>query len=253
MNFQQQQRRIPPLVSQVAPTKRRSRSRSRSRGSKDLRLKMKAATTFADQDDEQARPPEPSPTAAAQPYFMHLQMGLGQPMLSPLSPFGYGGSPITGTTPTGMPSLQALQTRHLQGLFRSNSAAARMMAMRKLIGDHGWDRPRAECRRSLSTNLDQVLGGPGRSLLARNNTVAGEERVAARQQLLKRLGGRTGGADGEVTSGEDNTTSSSAQSKSRRRRSRRKSTTSVVVDDREALSASTSSAITPSITPCSRF
>ncbi len=80
MNFQRQQRRIPPLVSQVAPQKRRSRSRSRSRGSKDLRLKMKAATTFADQDDEQVRPPR---TIAHRPLPSHIsctsRWALGNP------------------------------------------------------------------------------------------------------------------------------------------------------------------------------
>ncbi|KLO19415.1 hypothetical protein SCHPADRAFT_885330 [Schizopora paradoxa] len=231
-----------------APAKRRSRSRSRSRGSKDLRLKMKAAASLADQEDEQPQGmhPAPSPSAAAQPYFMQLQMGLGQPMLSPLSPFGFGGSPVAGVTPTGLPSLQALQTRHLQGLFRSNSAAARLMAMRKLTGETG----APENAGVAQTDMNQVLGGPGGSMLARNNTVAGEERVAARQQLLKRLGGRRGGADGEITSGEEGAPSTSAPSKSRRRRSRRKSTTSVLVDDREGLSASASSiAISPSFTP----
>ena len=250
--------------------KRRSRSRSRSRGSKDLRAKVRAAneaaaaaaqaTLSGDAIDDES---PPATINTAQHYFMQLAAAHAQGqtgLLSPLSPFGYGApsgannamsSPMS---PAGIPTLQALQTRHLQGgLFRSNSAAARLMAMQKLTGEpldinagiNGAGTPRA----ASPLGASQAAGGGrlGLSGLTRNNTVAGGERIAARQQLLRRLHDRIQEkerSDVETTSGAEETgPAPSAVTKGRRRRSRRKSQ-SHVVDDRD-LAAS----LTPSATP----
>ena len=134
-----------------------------------------------------------------------------------------------------MPTLQALQTRHLQGLFRSNSAAARMMAMHKLTGG---SEPFGLSSSASADGHGSTTPSPQRAKLTRNNTVAGEERVAARQQLLRRLNERIqdgGRADldplgASASSGQEDTPTAP---KSRRRRSRRKSQ-GALVDDREA-------------------
>ncbi|KAH8119643.1 hypothetical protein DFH11DRAFT_1566213 [Phellopilus nigrolimitatus] len=225
------------------PTKRRSRSRSRSRGSKDMRAKMRqleissqgaSSSALSDGPDDALSLDSP-PLTSPQAYFMQLQMA--QPIVSPMSPFAYGAPQPSASA---MPSLQALQSRHLQGLFRSNSAAARMMAMHKLTGG-------AEpLDFSPASPVSQQSPTPGRSRLTRNNTVAGEERVAARQQLLRRLNERIQEkSDVEATSGNED--ASFSTSKSRRRRSRRKSGSSAVVDDRELFAAAIAS--TPSVTP----
>lgn len=244
--------------------KRRSRSRSRSRGSKDLRAKMRAianeandasaaqANVGSDGADDESPPALATP---AQNYFMqHLQLaaaqaqaqaqGQGQPgLLSPLSPFTYGSPPPSapavisgGMGVTGMPSLQEIQIKHLQGgLNRSNSAAARMIAMAKLTGG---------IERTASPTGFMVGGGRlGLSGLSRNNTVAGGERIAARQQLLRRLNERIQGSDVEASGAEE---SGTAPTKGRRRRSRRKSQSNVV-DDRDLAALTASN--TPSATP----
>ena len=177
-----------------------------------------------------------------------MTLPLGNSLVSPLGPFGFAGA--TGP-PAAMPSLQALQTRHLQGLFRSNSAAARMMAMHKLTGgtepiDFG--PMSAITGPSSSAAFAAAIPTAGRARLARNNTVAGEERVAARQQLLRRLNERIEKTDVDVTSGSDDTgiAGIGAAVKNRRRRSRRKSGSQGVVDDRDLAAAI---GLSPAATP----
>ncbi|KAI5115974.1 hypothetical protein M0805_002624 [Coniferiporia weirii] len=244
--------------------KRRSRSRSRSRGSKDLRAKMRqldlsvaamsaAATAnmlLSDtQDDAFSDSP---PLTSPQAYLMQLQLAPTIGAVSPMSPFAVGAFTTPPPSAPLMPSLQTLQSRHLQGLFRSNSAAARMMAMHKLTGgaeplDFGSTSP---------SPGPPSTPTPGRVGLARNNTFGGEERVAARQQLLRRLNERIQDkSDIETTSGPEDGFSPASTPKRSRRRSRRKSGSSAVVDDREFLGAtaaatapSTPSATTPALT-----
>ncbi|KAL5484779.1 hypothetical protein ACEPAI_7421 [Sanghuangporus weigelae] len=243
----------PTSTTPSQPSKRRSRSRSRSRGSKDMRAKLRQQLEMVSQahsdvaagpnaDDIQRMLDSPSPQLPTpQAYLMQLQMAAATAqapqIISPLPPFGYP-TPTAGAGVAAMPSLQALQTRHLQGLFRSNSAAARMMAMSKLTGeplDFG------SGPLSASPALGQRTSpspGSARRGLTRNNTVAGEERVAARQQLLRRLNERIhdrGDLDFALNSGlEDTSSTGTLTPKGRRRRSRRKSN-SGVVDDRDGL------------------
>lgn len=229
-------------------SKRRSRSRSRSRGSKDLRkirqldIASAAPTAIpspllAEGIADDLRSPETPPLNSAQAYLMQLQLAPHLAMVSPLSPFagGLGAFPGAASPQSPfVPSLQALQNRHLQGLQRSNSAAARMMALNKLTGgaeplDFG-----------SGASGDGTLGTPGRARLQRNNTVAGEERVAARQHLFRRLNQRNehtqDKSDVETTSGPEDGIVGLTQ-KGRRRRSRRKSGSQALVDDREFLGA----------------
>ena len=85
---------------------------------------------------------------------------------------------------------------------------------------------------------DITLGSPGRARLQRNNTVAGEERVAARQHLFRRLNQRSeqtqDKSDIETTSGPEDGFGGLTQ-KGRRRRSGRKRGSQSLVDDREIL------------------
>ena len=241
----------PTSTTPSQPSKRRSRSRSRSRGSKDMRAKLRQQLEMVSQtqadiaggsnaDDIQRLLDSPSPQLPTQQtYLMQLQLAAAAaqapPIIPPLSPFGYA-TPGASAGIAAMPSLQALQTRHLQGLFRSNSAAARMMAMSKLTGeplDFGSGALSGSPGLGPSTSPSP---GPARRGLTRNNTVAGEERVAARQQLLRRLNERIqerGDLDLSLTS-EDASSTGTLTPKSRRRRSRRKSN-SGVVDDRDGL------------------
>ncbi|KAF7797899.1 hypothetical protein EIP86_009105 [Pleurotus ostreatoroseus] len=214
--------------------KRRSRSRARSRGSRDMRNKTKtpppavvnaANESSADEfgpDDASPSPPVISPIPS---HFAILQAS--HLLRSPISP----GSPLPmfypGTTPPTpmLPTLDDIQKGI--GLFRSNSVgAARMMAMQKLTGG--------------TEPLDMTLGSPSSTPLGRNNTVAGGERIAARRNLLRRLGERVKEADTDVTSGGEELTrpatpgSGAAAAKRRRRRSKRsESRASTVLDDRE--------------------
>lgn len=223
-----------PSPSPERPTtpakKRRSRSRARSRGSKDMRNKMKtppptvvngANESSADEfgpDDPSPSPPVISPIPS---HFAVMQAS--RLLRSPISP----GSPLPmfypGTTPPTpmLPTLDDIQKGI--GLFRSNSVgAARMMAMQKLTGG--------------TEPLDMTFGSPSPTPLGRNNTVAGGERIAARRNLLRRLGERVKEADTDVTSGGEELTRpvTPGAAKRRRRRSKRSSSrASTVLDDRE--------------------
>ncbi|EGN99792.1 hypothetical protein SERLA73DRAFT_152020 [Serpula lacrymans var. lacrymans S7.3] len=187
-------------------TKRRSRSRSRSRGSKDFKGKMKPPQSPSvtplipsnDSSPEDSPPPPPpalfpptTPVISPIPsHFTEMQQAsrllMSPALLSPESPLLYPGT----SPPTPMlPTLEALQ----KGLFRSNSAAARMMAMQKLTrGNDVYDN-------SFPSPSPTPPPLPGK--LGRNNTVSGGERSAARKFLLQRLGERIKEADGEQTSG----------------------------------------------------
>ena len=82
-----------------------------------------------------------------------------------------------GTTPPTpiQPILPTLDDIQKYGLFRSNSVgAARLWTMQKLTGG--------------TEPMDGSVGSP--SPLARNNTVAGGERMEARRKLLARLNDR---------------------------------------------------------------
>ena len=144
----------PPRSTTTTPEpgrKRRSRSRSRSRGSKDLKVKARITQSptpsrpvQGNESSPEDSPPPPPPTSIpASPklvspvpsHFGELQPSrlLILPLMSPEHPLLYPGtSPPTPSPMTPMlPTLEALQ----KGLFRSNSAAARMMSMQKLTGD----------------------------------------------------------------------------------------------------------------------
>lgn len=264
-----------------ATSKRRSRSRTRSRNSKDYRAKMRAleaatsasATGASDgpELDESDSAPVSAPLPAISPLLQNNPYALlqlqqlhfgGAPSLSPFGPTAQS-MPLSAGLASGpglqMPSLQALQSRHLQGLFRSNSETARRMAMHKLTGG-------AEPLEDFSGNGSAAIHGPGPAMpfgmgmgfltpaalagragtrgLSRNNTVAGGERIAARQQLLRRLNERIEKTDGDATSGAEESSTGTRRS---RRRSRRKSAT--VVDDRELIASTSTAATTPSTTP----
>ncbi|TDL26145.1 hypothetical protein BD410DRAFT_836807 [Rickenella mellea] len=221
-----------------APAKRRSRSRSRSRGSKDLKAKMRALETPPQSsspipsdgmttDDQITALPESPFLKAPSPRFMQMQMA--QHFLPQMSPFQYAGS----NPSTPVPSLETLQSRHL---MRSNSAAARLMAMHKLTGGTEPLDP--------SMVISPVSPISPTARLGRNNTVSGGERTAARELLLRRLNERIGQSDADHASDrEDNSTPTT---KGRKRRSRRKSSSSSVVDDRDlAALANTPTSNTP--------
>ena len=214
------------LPEPVTRTKRRPRSRTRSRNSKDLKGKVRPTqsptpspmTPANDSSPDESSPrPPPLRTLATPPlispipsHFAELQRSrlLLSPGPAPTSPelslFYPGTSPSTPM----LPSLEALQ----RGVFRSNSAAARMIAMHKLTGgtesyDHAFPSP------SPTPPLAERLG--------RNNTVSGGERMAARRLMLMRLGERViKEADGEQMSGGEELAISRSP-KRRRRRSRR--------------------------------
>lgn len=136
----------------------------------------------------------------------------------------------TPSTPTPMLTLQDIQREALsRGLFRSNSAAARLMAMNQLTRNEHPD-----------PSLSSPSPGP-RLGLGRNNTVAGGERNAARRLMMGRLKERLKEKEAEAaeqtSAGEDQPPP--PPKRRSRRRSRRASNRSTVVDDRE-LSSTTS-------------
>ena len=85
---------------------------------------------------------------------------------------------------------------------------------------------------------DITPGSPGRAHLQRNDTVAGEERVAARQHLFRRLNQHSeqtqDNLDVETTSGPEDGIGGLTQ-RGRRRRSRRKSGSQALGEDRKIL------------------
>ncbi|KAH7925547.1 hypothetical protein BV22DRAFT_1195119 [Leucogyrophana mollusca] len=233
--------------------KRRSRSRSRSRGSKDLRGKFRPTqspiqspmTPSNDSSPEDSPPTHPSLFPAAPsvvaPIPSHFsgsptsRLLMSPTLLSPESPLLYPGT----SPPTPMlPTLEALQ----KGLFRSNSAAARMMAMQKLTGGTESYDP------SFPSPATSPPPLPGK--LGRNNTVSGGERSAARKLLFTRLNERIKEADGEGTSGgEEREPPVVLPPKRRRRRSARNSANApppATTDESEVMSTSGS---TPNVPP----
>ena len=244
-------------MSPSTTKKRRSRSRSRSRGSKDLKGKlwpppspMPQLTGDSSQDET---PPLPSPMTppmvpllvSPMPNFAFLQQSRflrsPTPLLQDMTSFLPGPSP-----PTPLPTLEDLQ----KGLMRSNSvgtaAAGRRLAMHKLTGGTESYDP------SPSPTPPPFL-----SKLGRNNTVAGGERIAARQNLLSRLGTRvTREADAEAASGSEDRVVASPTPRRRRRRSRRGSATinaNAAVSDSEFPSTDANTPAVPSLPlPASR-
>ena len=247
----------PPRSTTTTPEpgrKRRSRSRSRSRGSKDL--KVKARTTQSptpsrpvqgnESSPEESPPPPPPISIPASPklispvpsHFGELQPSrllISPRIMSPEHPLLYPGtSPPTPSPMTPMlPTLEALQ----KGLFRSNSAAARMMAMQKLTG--GTDA------------YEHISPSPTPPIqMGRSNTVSGGERSgersAARKMMLRRLGERIKEEHGEQTSGGEEAPAPSPSPKRRRRRSRRGSNAgSTAVEDSDHPSTATNTPIVP--------
>ncbi|THH29195.1 hypothetical protein EUX98_g4997 [Antrodiella citrinella] len=230
--------------------KRRSRSRTRSRGSKDLRKQQKptiitnttessADETYASTVGDDIPPPSPPLVSPIPSHFAGFPASrLLRSPIAPASPLFYPGT--QPPTPI-LPSLDDIQ----RGLFRSNSAgAARAMAMQKLTGeplDFSFNSPS-------STPPPFGVGAK----LTRNNTVAGGERIAARQILLRRLNERIEKADGEQVSGGEEPASpvTPVAAKRRRRRSRRSSSRASIVlddrDDRELPSTSPNTPLVPS-------
>lgn len=230
----------------ISPTavfkKRRSRSRSRSRGSKDFKGRFKPPQSpvpqVAGDSSQDEKPPFPPPA----------MVPMVPPLLSPVPHFPFlqqsrfirSPTPVTpemalfypGTSPsTPLPTLEDLQ----RGLIRSNSAgssaaAGRRMAMHKLTGGtETYDPPSSS-----------PTPPPFVQKLSRNNTVSGGERIAARQNMLSRLGTRitiNKEADTEAaSSAEDRGNAASPTQKRRRRRSRKTSTApnpNVTVSDSE--------------------
>ncbi|KAF8806415.1 hypothetical protein BYT27DRAFT_7101994 [Phlegmacium glaucopus] len=203
--------------------KRRSRSRSRSRSSKDMKGKTRVPQSpppLGGDSSQDENPPMPttvipivpplaSPTPSRRPFLPILPPHLQSPTTIPtdLSLFYPGTSPSTP-----LPTLEDLQ----KGLMRSNSAGSpstgRRMAMMKLTGG--------------TETYDPSPSPTPPPSLGRNNTVSGGERIAARQNMLSRLGTRiTKETDVDLTSGAEDRGAPSPTPKRRRRRSRRTSTT----------------------------
>ncbi|KAI0051205.1 hypothetical protein FA95DRAFT_1554782 [Auriscalpium vulgare] len=225
-----------PLPSEdvIAPkAKRRSRSRSRGRASKDF--KGKARNTQSPLPQSTAN--DSSPDEAPYPPAPHLNGTVTPLLVSPIpSHFALQrmfatpepGVMYPGTSPPTpiLPTLQDIQ----RGLFRSNSAAARLMVMQHLAsGADGGD---------TSFGSPSVTPPPLPGKIFRNNTVTGSggERTAARKFMLRRLGERLKETETDQTSGGEEP--SVPPPSRRKRRSRRSSTNrSTVVDDRELSSA----------------
>lgn len=168
--------------------KRRSRSRSRTR-SKDLQARLAAASAADSEDDfHPAQLLQQQLQYPIQPPFPLQYHTPHQAPPVPISPFlaGITNSPrvlaaaaAAATSPTSpfvpapspLPSLDAIRA----GLARSNSAAGRMMAFHKLTG---------------GTESPEPMRLSPSPALTRSNTVTGGERVAARMNMLKRLGER---------------------------------------------------------------
>lgn len=236
-------------------SKRRSRSRSRSRGSRDFKGKARLTQSptpsplvqgnDSSPEDSPPRPPPisiPSSPNLVSPIPSHFgkiqssRLLISTRLVSPDPTLLYPGtSPPTPSPMTPMlPTLEALQ----RGLFRSNSAAARMMAMHKLTG--GTD--------TYEHPSPSPTPPPVPNQLGRSNTVSGGERSAARKMMLRRLGERIKEEHGDQTSGgEENLSPSSPSPKRRRRRSRRGSTgASTALEESDHLSTATNTPIIPS-------
>jgi len=234
------------------PPRRRSRSRSR-RGSRDFKGKAKVTpsphptnvTPSANESSPDEGPVSsiPQPTALTSPPLIspipaHFALLQAHRMLASPEPsmFYPGTSPPTPMLPT----LQDIQREALQrGLFRSNSAAARLMALQQLAGADAYDPLLAS---------PPITPPPLPGKIFRNNTVGGSggERIAARKVMFRQLNRRVKEAEAEQTSGsEDPQPAPPARGKTRRPRPRPTSNRSTVVDDREPPHAA-STPISPS-------
>lgn len=245
-----------PFSPSSSGRSRRRRSRSRSRTSRDFKGKSRAPTPGLTGDSS---PDEAPPIPIAVPMFPALLQPVPitshlPPQFVPYQQSMFGAVPeglfYPGTsppTPLPLPSLEAIQ----KGLMRSNSAggtqASRRLAMAKLTnGTETYDPSPSPTPPPLPGNR-----------LARNNTVAGGERIAARQIMLGRLAGRVAketdteqasGASGEDRSGAP----SPGPDKRRRRRSRRRSSAAVPpVSDSDPVSTPSQTPVPPApqITP----
>ena len=220
--------------------KRRSRSRSRSRGSRDFKAKKSQPVTPTNDSSPEDSPPSTPAVLPTTPVLAPIPSHFSTPpqsrvLMSPnfLSP----GTPLLypGTSPPTplMPTLDAIQ----KGLLRSNSVAARMQALHKLTGGNLESHDPTFPSPSISPQ-------PALAKLARNNTISGGERSAARMKLFTALGERIKEADeGGTSAGEDRPVVSTP-AKRRRRRSGRNSTNKsdhvTPTEDSELLSTSTS-------------
>lgn len=235
--------------------KRRSRSRARSRGSKDLRNKPKTPPppvnneSSADEyaaEDVPPSPPVVSPIPSHFAAFPAAARLLASPMPTVPGAAAAAGMlfPMTSPSTPMMPTLDEISKGI--GLFRSNSVGAqRLMTMSKLTGEP-IDMSRAP---SASASASATP-------LGRNNTVSGGERgerVAARRNLLRRLGERVEKADTEQTSGTDDLSRPATPATTPRRRKRRSrrsdSRTSTVLDDRDDREQASTSPNTPIVLP----
>jgi serine/arginine repetitive matrix protein 2 len=218
--------------------KRRRRSRSRSRGSKDWKkaapVGISPAPSPAINGNDSSPEQVPSQLPQLNPFQIptvispipsHFAAQFQRRAASPTAMFYPGTSPSTP-----LPSLD-----QLHGLIRSNSAAARMMAMSKLTANQGNERPY-----SPSPTPDTLRA------LGRNNTVTYGERSAARNLMMGRLKNRL---NPDASGGEDVTNVSAPPTRSptpKRRRSRKPSiSTSTVVDDRELSSTAPNTPVAP--------
>jgi len=245
-----------PLLPEDTPTKsrRRSRSRSRGRSSKDFKGKAKAtqspqsprpqnAVVSANDSSPDEGPISsiPQPTGFASPPLIspipaHFALLQAQRILASPEP----GIIYPGTSPPTpmIPTLQDIQ----RGLFRSNSAAARLIALQQLAGPDTYDH-----------SLASPPVTPPLPKLGRWNTVGGSggERVAARKVMMRHIGKRLKEAEADQTSGGEDP--QPAMPARRKRRSKRASANrSTVVDDREPpLAASPTTPVfpTPALPP----
>ncbi|KAI9461283.1 hypothetical protein BJY52DRAFT_219516 [Lactarius psammicola] len=231
-----------PLLPEDTPTKsrRRSRSRSRGRSSKDFKGKAKAtqppqsprpqnAVVSANDSspDEGPISSAPQPTGFVSPPLIspipaHFALLQAQRILASPEP----GIIYPGTSPPTpmLPTLQDIQ----RGLFRSNSAAARLIALQQLAGPDTYDHSLAS----------PPVTPPPLPKLGRWHTVGGSggERVAARKVMMRHIGKRLKEAEADQTSGGEDP--QPAIPVRRKRRSKRGSVNrSTVVDDREPPSA----------------
>ncbi|KAG6841865.1 hypothetical protein C0991_005595 [Blastosporella zonata] len=227
-------------------TRRRSRSRARSRGSKDLRSKARAAQTptptlqSAGDSSQDEAPLHPSINLAAVPplmspipvasHFLELQRSRLLRSPTPISSDASLAFPNSPISPIAPPTLEAWQ----KGLLRSNSAGG------KAVG------------RNLA--MQSLTGGtesyePSGSSLVRNNTVTGTgERVAARQLMLSRLGGRIVKPDpGDVSIEEHSGPSPTPRRRKRRSRRGSQSAAAGVSDSEGMLSTSPSTPSAPTV------
>jgi serine/arginine repetitive matrix protein 2 len=230
----------PSLPGDTPTTKPRRRSRSRSRrGSKDFKGKAKATQspnpTNAVLSANDSSPDEGPLASTSQPGGFtspplispipaHFALLQAQRILASPEP----GMIYPGTSPPTpmLPTLQDIQ----RGLFRSNSAAARLMVLQQLAGPGAYNP-------SLASPPVTPQPLPGK--IFRNNTVGGGggERIAARKVMMRQLGKRLKEAEAEHTSGGEDP-QPAKPSHRKRTQKRHSENRPTVVDDREPSAAS---------------